>query len=503
MTPSKPVSFVIFGGGGDLAWRKLIPALFNLWLDGHLGEQFQVTAVDGKEQDPVEYLKHLRDGIAQFSRQGAAGDQQWDQFSRRIAYVTANFDDSAAYQALASRLGEADKTFGGPAERIFYLATPPTVVQMIVGHLGQAGLTADRQRARVVCEKPFGHDLESACELNKYLTGQLDESQIYRIDHYLGKETVQNMIALRFANSIYEPTWNRRYIDHVQITVAESVGVEHRGGYYDHSGALRDMIQNHLLQVVCMVAMESPISFDADEIRNKKVDVLRAVRRWDDDDVMHNAVRGQYAAGYIDGQKVPGYREEDGVDPHSSTETFAALKLYIDNWRWQGVPFYLRTGKRLAGHASEVCIQFNPVPHMAFPRAISGEVAANQMLLQIQPEEGVVTRFQAKRPGTALRLETVETRFSYKESFDEPAPEGYETLLLDVTQADATLFMRGDQVEQAWQIVMPVLDHWQSCGVNHLPAYAAGSWGPEIASALIARDGRVWTEPSSLVDEEK
>jgi len=499
MAQTGPTAFVIFGGGGDLTYRKLIPALFNLWLDKWLIEPFQIFCVDGKPDEGAAFLQHLREGIDSFSRQGKASDEQWKALSARIQYLSANFDDAALYASLATKLDQLDEKWKAKATRIFYLSTPPTVVQMIGKHLAQAGLTDEAERERVVCEKPFGHDLESACALNTFLTGLFKEKQLYRIDHYLGKETVQNIIAFRFANGIQEPLWNRRYIDSVQITVAEAVGVEHRGGYYDHSGALRDMIQNHLLQLLCLVAMEAPVSFDADELRSKKVDVLRAVRRLEREELPRVVVRGQYGPGTIDGQRVPGYREEQGVDPRSATETFAALKLYVDNWRWQDVPFYLRTGKHLPGQASEIVIQFRPVPHMAFPPEVIGEIEPNRLYLQIQPEQGIVEAFQAKYPGPTMRLATVETRFSYSE-FNEPAPEAYETLLLDVMRGDATLFMRGDQVEEAWKIVMPILDYWVQQG-SSIGTYPAGTWGPEAASQLIARDGRLWVEPKSIQDK--
>jgi len=492
---SGPMTFVIFGGGGDLAHRKLIPALFNLWLDKWLQEPFQIFCVDGKAADAAAYLQHLRDGIDAFSRQGKATDAQWQIFSARIRYMQADFDDAAKYAALATQLDRLDEGWKTKAIRVFYLSTPPTLVQMIVTHLHQSGL-GDCAHTRLVCEKPFGRDLDSARELNAFLTGQFPESQIYRIDHYLGKETVQNILAFRFANGIQEPLWNRRYIDSVQITVAEAVGVEHRGGYYDHSGALRDMIQNHLLQLLCLVAMEPPVSFEADELRSKKVDVLRAIRRIEREELPRTVVRGQYGAGSMAGTKVPGYREESGVDPRSATETFVALKLYVDNWRWQDVPFYLRTGKRMPGQASEVCIQFRPVPHMAFPPEVIGELEPNRLFLQIQPEQAIVESFQAKYPGPTMRLATVETKFSYSE-FNEPTPEAYETLLLDVMRGDATLFMRGDQVEEAWRVVMPILDYWQHQGTS-IATYPAGSWGPEASSQLLARDGRLWVEPRGL-----
>ncbi len=491
-----PTAFVIFGGGGDLTWRKLIPALFNLWLDKWVPPQFQIIGVDGKDYGLDAYLQHLREGIDTFSRRGKTSDADWQAFSAHVTYLRADFDDAAGYAQLATKLTNLDAGWGVAATRIFYLSTPPTLAQTICRHLHQSMPSDDLACARIVCEKPFGRDLESARALSRALTALFDERQLYRIDHYLGKETVQNLLAFRFANGVQEPLWNRRYIDHVQITVAEAVGVEHRGGYYDQSGALRDMIQNHLLQLLCLVAMEAPVSFGADELRNKKVDVLRAVRPLGREDLPRAVVRGQYGAGSVQGQKVVGYRTEPGVDPRSATETFVALKLYVDNWRWQDVPFYLRTGKRMAGQASEICIQFRPVPHLAFPPEVMGEMEPNRLFLQIQPEQGIVERFQAKYPGPTMRLATVETRFSYAE-FNEPTPEAYETLLLDVMRGDATLFMRSDQVECAWSVVMPILDYWAQQGAS-ISIYPAGTWGPEAAHQLIARDGRLWVEPTSL-----
>lgn len=492
----EPTIIVIFGSMGDLTWRKLGPALYNLYCDQELPEQFAMIGLDKKAQSVDDFRLHLEDGVNQFSRRGKADGGKWEELARNLMFCAGDFEDPATYASLSDDLKAQEKAWGVKANHVFYLATPPVVMETIVTQLGKAGLARDRRRARIVVEKPFGHDLDSAMELNRMLTRAFDESQVYRIDHYLGKETVQNILAFRFANALFEPIWDRRYIDHVQITVAEQVGVEHRGPYYEHAGALRDMIQNHLLQILCMVAMEPMVSFDADEIRNKKVDVLRAIRPIPEEHIHRFAVRGQYGTGWLEGQNVPGYREEPGVAPDSPTETFAALKLFVDNWRWQDVPFYLRTGKRLRSRVSEVAIHFRPAPHQSFPASVSGEWQPNLLLVHIQPEEGIVLRFQAKQPGPVFSLGPVDMHFSYQETYKTESPEAYETLLADVMRGDATLFMRADQVEHSWSVITPILNAWAATKPAGFPNYQAASWGPEAAEVLIAQDGRSWLQPA-------
>ncbi len=506
MKTIKPEStvLIIFGAGGDLTWRKLIPAVCDICVDQALPEHFAIIGIDRKEMSEAAFSQHLHQGVNQHSRHGKVSGEEWKKFGAHLAsYMVAEFSDPDTYSALFGRLAELDKEWGVRANHVFYMATPPSVVETIVPRLGEAGLVGDRERDRIVVEKPFGHDLESAKALNGLLTSVFEENQIFRIDHYLGKETVQNILAFRFANALFEPIWDRRYIDHVQITVAECVGVEHRGGYYDHAGALRDMIQNHLLQILSLIAMEPPVSFDADEVRNKKVDVLHAIRPIKPDQVHHFAARGQYGKGWLNGELVPGYRSEPDVDPQSNIETFAALKLFIDNWRWQDVPFYLRTGKRLPSKVSEASIQFKPVPHQSFPADTAGAWQPNRLIIRIQPEEGITLRFQAKRPGLAVVLSPVDMVFTYREAFNTFSPDAYETLLLDVMIGDATLFMRADQVEAAWSVIMPILEVWERQIPTDFPNYQAGTWGSEEAEILIAQDGRSWMHEKVLEEEEE
>ncbi|MBS1737159.1 MAG: glucose-6-phosphate dehydrogenase [Bacteroidetes bacterium] len=486
-----PSLLFIFGGSGDLNYRKLTPALYNLFLDNAMPDKFAIVGLARTDYDLEAYKSHLKEGIDHFSR-NKDNNGSWDAFSKNIGYVKLDVADQTAYPQIEEIIQEKEKAAGEKMNVIFYMAVAPQLVPVIVKNLNTLQVCADTACTRIVVEKPFGHDLESAREMNKMLLEYFEEDQIYRIDHYLGKETVQNILALRFANSLFEPLWNRNYIDHVQITAAETVGVEGRGGYYETAGALRDMIQNHILQILCMIGMEPPVSFNSNEIRNKKVDVLKAIRRIPKDQVLDFAARGQYTGGWQQGEQVSGYREEKDVNPQSTTETFAAVKFYIDNWRWEGVPFYVRTGKRLHDKTTELTIQFKKAPDFAFPKEATETMRPNRLTIGISPEMDICLRFQSKRPGQAMILNPVDMVFNYKDAYNGEEPEAYETLLYDVMDGDSTLFMRADQVEEAWAIVMPILDVWSSRKPIDFPNYSPDSWGPEDGEALIAKDGHHW-----------
>jgi glucose-6-phosphate 1-dehydrogenase len=496
-----PCAMVIFGVSGDLTSRKLMPALYDLAVGQPLPEGFSIVGVSHRDWSEEEFRQTMREAVAEGARSPVT-DESWDHFARGLFYVRGDFAAPETFAALGDRLTAIDRERRTGGNRLFYLATSPSYYLPIIRGLAAAGVS-ERQANyaepaegwhRIVIEKPFGHDLASARALIAEMATVFSERQIYRIDHYLGKETVQNVLAFRFANILFDPVWNRQFVDHVQITAAESIGVEGRGGYYEESGALRDMVQSHLLQLLTVVAMEPPAVFNGNAVRDEKVKVLRSIVPPSGDEVATRVVRGQYEAGYVGGRPVPGYREERGVKPDSRTETFAALRLNIDNWRWNGVPFYLRTGKRLPRRVTEVAIEFNRVPHLMFQSVGEFDLTPNVLSLRIQPDEGIALRFAAKVPGARTQLRTVRMDFLYGASFGEAGPDAYERLLLDAMLGDPTLFARRDEVEAAWGIVQPILDAWEDPASAPRP-YEAGSWGPAKADAMIERDRRSWRRP--------
>jgi glucose-6-phosphate 1-dehydrogenase len=487
-------SIVIFGASGDLTHRKLIPALWTLFASRTLPEPFTILCTARTPMSDDAFRAKLRDGVREFARVKVPNDQVWQRFAANVFYAPGDPTTPEFHGTLRQRLEELERARGGGANRLFYLSTPPSLYADIVTNLGKAGLNEEPGGwTRIIIEKPFGHDLRTAQELNRLVTSVFREDQVYRIDHYLGKETVQNVLALRFANGIFEPLWNRNHVAEVQCTVAESVGVEGRGGYYEESGALRDMIQNHMLQIACLVAMEPPVTFDPNAVRDEKSKVMEAMRPIDPDRVDDFALRAQYGPGFSNNRQVPGYVHEKGVKPTSTTETYAVVRLLIDNWRWAGVPFYLQTGKRLAKRVSEIVIRFHRTPHMIFRRG-SVSVEPNLLVIRIQPDEGISLQVEAKEPGPDLKISPVKLEFKYHEVFGGEPPEAYERLLLDAIHGDATLYARGDWIEQAWRLTQPILDHWGKTP-GPLAQYEAGSWGPAEADAFIARAGGRWHRP--------
>jgi glucose-6-phosphate 1-dehydrogenase len=502
-----PCAMVIFGATGDLTRRKLLPALYRLAQQRLVPSEFAILGTARQQHSDDEFRAAMKAAITEFGPDDSLDENAWQSFAQRIFYVAGDFNDAELYGKLKIKLEEVDKEYDTDGNRIFYLATAPDNFGLIAKQLGEAGIARPRSAkatakagvkgkaaakkpwTRIIVEKPFGRDLESARGLNKTLAAVFDESQIYRIDHYLGKETVQNLLVFRFANSIFEPLWNRQYIDHIQITNAETIGVEGRGGYYETAGALRDMIQNHVFQVTSLIAMEPPASLSANGVRDEKIKAMQSVRPFVGG-IDEFVARGQYGAGTVLGDTVPGYREEPGVDSNSSTETFAALKLSFDNWRWSGVPFYIRSGKRLQKQVTEIAIQFKEVPHRLFD-ASDSPLQPNVLVIRIQPNEGISLRFGAKLPGQALRIRSVNMDFRYGSSFGVKPPEAYERLLLDCMLGDSTLYARRDMVERGWEIVTPILEAWKKPAAD-FPNYESGSWGPQAAFELIERDGRDW-----------
>ncbi len=489
-----PCSIVFFGATGDLVKRMLVPAMYNLRLGDVLPQNFGIVGFSRSEYSNEAFREDMKRAVDEFSRSGEARDPLWSDFANRITYVRGSFDDPESFVRLRERLDANDEELGTGGNRLFYLSTPPSVFGKIVRQLDGAGLGPKERTegwSRIIIEKPFGTDLESARSLQTEVMRAFDERQVYRIDHYLGKEPVQDIMALRFANVIFEPIWNRRYIDSVQITAAETVGVEGRGGYYDSAGALRDMIQNHVTNLLALVAMEPPVSPNADAIRDEKFKVLTAMRRVTVDDVPKVTARGQYGMGLIEGKPVPGYREESSVDPHSATETYACVKFQIDNWRWAGVPFYLRSGKRLARKTSEIAVRFGAIPHRLFGET-GDTIEQNTLVMKIQPEEGVSIRFNAKVPGPKTHIRAVSMDFNYGTGFGVVSAPAYERLIGDAMRGDATLFTRWDAVEAAWKAVMPILERWENAPIVDFPNYLAGSQGPQTADQLLYADGRDW-----------
>lgn len=494
---------VIFGASGDLTYRKLVPALFDLYKQSSLPEHFAVLGVARSKITDEAFREKMKDGIRQFASFNKATDSEIDKFNQMLSYLSIDTDSESDYSKVKERLEEIDNTFKTEANYLFYLSTPPNLYSLIPHYLALQGLNKAKGKIRrVIIEKPFGTDLQSAIDLNKTLLADYDEDQLYRMDHYLGKETVQNVLVTRFANSVYEPLWNRNYIHHVEITAAESIGVENRGGYYDQSGALRDMVQNHLFQVLALVAMEPPTVIESDAIRNEKLKVFQAIRPLKEDEIEKHVIRGQYTAAKVRGTTEKGYREEKGVDADSRTETYVALKLFIDNWRWGDVPFYIRTGKHLPTRVSEVVIHFKPAPLNLFNESSSEYTEANMLVLRIHPDEGILLKTGMKIPGSGYKVKEVNMDFHYSQLQDTYVPGAYERLLLDAMLGDSTLYTRGDALELAWEFVQPILDYWKNNPEAPLYGYPAGTWGPDCADSLIEGENMKWRYPCKNLSDD-
>ncbi len=510
--PPAPATIVIFGGSGDLSKRKLVPALFELDSEGQLAPGTAIVGYARTGESDETYRAEMRAAVLEFARKKPVDEEKWKAFSSRLFFFRGDLNQTRHFVDLKARLQALEKERGLEGNRVFYLAIPPSMIAAAVRNLGEAGLVYRVRGAgpettgafrgadggpwsRVIVEKPFGRDLATARALNEELAGVFRERQIFRIDHYLGKETTQNILVFRLGNGIFEPLWNRRYVEHVQITVAESIGVETRGRFNEEAGVLRDIIQNHVLQLLCLVAMEPPVAFDPNSVRDEKVKVLKAIQPQTPDEILRDTVRGQYAAGAIDGQPVVAYRQERDVNPMSLRETYAAWKVQIENWRWAGVPFYLRAGKRLAKRVTEIAIQFKTPPISLFRQVGAFRQEPNALILRIQPDEGIALKFGAKEPGPTMKVAPVTMDFRYSEFFGASQPEAYERLLMDAMHGDSTLFARRDEVEAAWERVTPLLDVWRENPPLDHPNYEAGTWGPDAAVALLARDGRRWRRP--------
>lgn len=499
----EPCAIVIFGATGDLAQRKLLPTLAHLWHDHPLKESFSIVAYARRPLDDKQWQAMALESINKYMPEDDKLDSEAQQaFAERLHYCQGDINSEEGYRKLADLLKELDGSRDTKGNRIYYLSTPPELDPVIIEQLGKAGLNKSAQQngdhaswSRLIIEKPFGHDLASAQELNREIGSVFREDQIFRIDHYMGKETVQNIMAFRFANGIFEPLWNQKFIDHVQILVAESIGIESRSEYYETSGAIRDMVQNHIMQVLCLTCMEPPVAFDADAIRDEKVKLLRAIPLFTPEQVANNVVRGQYTSGVVGTESAEGYREEKGVNPNSSTETYVALKLFIENWRWADVPFYIRTGKRLPKRSTEVTVQFKRVPHQLYTPEETKGLTPNRLTIRIQPDEGISLKFGAKVPGASQQLASVDMNFSYNSAFGIESPEAYERLIADCMTGDSTLFIRRDEIETSWKLIDSITSIWQKMSPDTVYPYASGTWGPEKADELIEKDGRSWDNP--------